>query len=114
MGRTSGTPNKITAEVRDKLQNLIDELVNSLDIQELDNNQKIKMLQIALQYTLPRLQAMMIKEEQMFKNKSNSLPRQLHLLKSHKILLVKYLLNVPKQLQRQNKKQKKEQIYLKR
>ena len=30
----------------------------------LDNNQKIKMLQIALQYTLPRLQAMMIKEEQ--------------------------------------------------
>ena len=42
MGRTSGTPNKITAEVRDKLQNLIDELVNSLDIQELDNNQKIK------------------------------------------------------------------------
>ena len=64
MGRTSGTPNKITAEVRDKLQNLIDELVNSLDIQELDNNQKIKMLQIALQYTLPRLQSMMIKEEQ--------------------------------------------------
>ena len=64
MGRTYGTPNKITAEVRDKLQNLIDELVNSLDIQELDNNQKIKMLQIALQYTLPRLQAMMIKEEQ--------------------------------------------------
>ncbi|MFL2600691.1 MAG: hypothetical protein ACJ0PU_00970 [Flavobacteriaceae bacterium] len=49
MGRTSGTPNKITAEVRDKLQNLIYELVNSLDIQELYNNQKIKMLQIALQ-----------------------------------------------------------------
>ena len=45
MGRTSGTPNKITAEVRDKLQNLIDDLIKSLDIHELDTNQKIKMLQ---------------------------------------------------------------------
>ncbi len=42
MGRTSGTPNKITAEVRDKLQNLIDDLIKSLDIHELDTNQKIK------------------------------------------------------------------------
>ncbi len=42
MGRTYGTPNKITAEVRDKLQNLIDDLIKSLDIHELDTNQKIK------------------------------------------------------------------------
>ena len=56
MGRTSGTPNKITAEVRDKLQNLIDDLIKSLDIHELDTNQKIKMLQLSLQYTLHSLQ----------------------------------------------------------
>tara|TARA_Y100001937_G_scaffold119049_1_gene174192 strand:+ start:1058 stop:1393 length:336 start_codon:yes stop_codon:yes gene_type:complete len=62
MGRTYGTPNKITAEVRDKLQNLIDDLIKSLDIHELDTNQKIKMLQLSLQYTLPRLQAMVTKE----------------------------------------------------
>lgn len=57
MGRTAGTPNKITSEVRSKLENLIDGLINSIQIEELNNTQKLKMLQIALQYTLPRLQA---------------------------------------------------------
>ncbi|MGB0829020.1 MAG: hypothetical protein ACPGO9_06050 [Flavobacteriaceae bacterium] len=63
MGRTSGTPNKITAEVRGKLENLIDSLVDSIEIDDLNTSQRIKMLQIALQYTLPRLQATLIKEE---------------------------------------------------
>ena len=49
MGRTSGTPNKIAADVRNKLQNLVDDLIKSLDIQKLDTNQKIKMLQLSLQ-----------------------------------------------------------------
>ena len=31
------------------------ELIASLDLDELDNNQRIKMFQIALQYTLPKL-----------------------------------------------------------
>jgi len=63
MGRTAGTPNKITAEVRGKLENLIDSLVDSIDIVEMNTNQRIKLLQIALQYTLPSLQATLIKEE---------------------------------------------------
>ena len=63
MGRTAGTPNKVTAEVRDKLENLIDGLINSIQIEELNNTQKLKMLQIALQYTLPRLQASIISNE---------------------------------------------------
>ena len=32
MGRTAGTPNKVTAEVKGKLENLIEGLVESLDI----------------------------------------------------------------------------------
>lgn len=63
MGRTAGTPNKITAEVKGKLESLIDGVVGSLDISEMNTNQRIKILQIALQYTLPRLQATLIKEE---------------------------------------------------
>ena len=63
MGRTSGTPNKVTAEVKGKLESLIDGLVGSLDIDEMNLNQRIKLLQIALQYTLPRLQATLIKEK---------------------------------------------------
>ena len=64
MGRTAGTPNKITAEVRGKLENLIDGLINSIQLEELNNTQKLKMLQIALQYTLPRLQASTIEQQE--------------------------------------------------
>ena len=55
MGRIAGVPNKITSEVKEKLQLLIDDLIASLDVNQLDTNQRIKMLQIALQYTLPRM-----------------------------------------------------------
>ena len=55
MGRIAGVPNKIISEVKDKLQLLIDDLIASLDVKELDSNQRIKMLQIVLQYTLPRM-----------------------------------------------------------
>tara|TARA_Y100001980_G_C14431212_1_gene219683 strand:+ start:522 stop:743 length:222 start_codon:yes stop_codon:yes gene_type:complete len=63
MGRIAGVPNKITSEVKEKLQLLIDELIESLEINKLDTNQRIKMLQIALKYTLPRLQSMVIRDE---------------------------------------------------
>ena len=46
---------KITSEVRKKLQDLLDDLMDSLGPDELNNNQRIKMLQTALQYTLPKL-----------------------------------------------------------
>jgi hypothetical protein len=55
MPRPKGSQNKITSEVKEKLQLLIDDLIDSLNIKELDANQRIKMLQIALQYTLPRM-----------------------------------------------------------
>ena len=57
MPRPKGSPNKITSEVRSKLQALLDDLIGSLDLNELDANQRIKMLQIALQYTLPKLRS---------------------------------------------------------
>ena len=63
MPRPKGAPNKITSEVKEKLQLIIDELIESLEINKLDTNQRIKMLQIALQYTLPRLQSMVVRDE---------------------------------------------------
>ena len=63
MGRIAGQPNNVTAEVRCKLENLIDGLINSIQIEKLNNTQKLKMLQIALQYTLPRLQSQIISNE---------------------------------------------------
>ena len=55
MPRPKGSPNKVTTEVRNKLQYLLDDLIDSLYLNELDANQRIKMLQIVLQYTLPRM-----------------------------------------------------------
>ena len=63
MPRHKGVPNKITSEVKEKLQLLIDELIESLEINKLDTNQRIKMLQIALQFTLPRLKSMVVRDE---------------------------------------------------
>ena len=34
MGRIAGVPNKITSEVRIKLQHLLDDLIDSLDLNE--------------------------------------------------------------------------------
>ena len=53
--KETSSPNKITSEVRSKLQGLLDDLIDSLDLYELDANQRIKIFQIALQYTLPKL-----------------------------------------------------------
>jgi len=55
MPRSRGSQNKITSEVKDKLQLLIEDLIDSLGLNELDNNRRIKMLQIVLEYTLPRI-----------------------------------------------------------
>jgi len=63
MPRPKGAPNKITSEVKEKLHLLIDELIESLETNKYDTNQRIKMLQIALQYTLPRLQSMVVRDE---------------------------------------------------
>ena len=56
-GRQLGTPNKVTTEVKEKLENLIDGLVDSIDIDILNTSEKIKMLQISLQYVIPKLQS---------------------------------------------------------
>ena len=61
MPRPKGSQNKITLEVKEKLQLLIDDLIDSLNVNELESNQRIKMLQIALQYTLPRMKHNAIK-----------------------------------------------------
>ena len=55
MGRLAGVPNKLTTEVKEKLQVVLDEVLSSLNIEDMTKNQKIKMLQIGLQYLVPRL-----------------------------------------------------------
>ena len=53
MGRIAGAPNKMTTEVKEKLQVVLDNVVSFLNIDEMTTDQKIKMLQLGLQYLLP-------------------------------------------------------------
>ena len=54
-GRTKGTPNKVTSEVKSKLQLLIDKTIDELTTANLSVSHKLKLLELALNYTLPKL-----------------------------------------------------------
>jgi len=57
MPRPKGSQNKITTEVKEQLQSLIDEVVNSIDVNSMDTNQKLKLLQLSLHYVVPKLRS---------------------------------------------------------
>ena len=55
-GRQKGTPNKISSQVKEKLTQVIDETIDSLDISLMRPSEKIKLIQIGLQYIIPKSQ----------------------------------------------------------
>ena len=55
MPRPKGTKNKVTGEVKEQLQNLIDTVVNRIDVDSMTTDQKLKLLQLLLHYVLPKL-----------------------------------------------------------
>ncbi|MDA9184449.1 hypothetical protein N9O25_02520, partial [Flavobacteriaceae bacterium] len=57
MPRPKGSTNKITTELKEQLQNLIDTVVNSIDVNSMDTNQKLKLLQLSLHYVIPKLRS---------------------------------------------------------
>ena len=48
-GRKKGTPNKISSQVKEKLTQVIDETIDSLDISLMRPSEKIKLIQIGIQ-----------------------------------------------------------------
>ena len=62
MGRIAGIPNKLTSEVKQKLQTLVEGVVDTLDITEMTIDQKLKLLQITSQYILPRLKSVLTEQ----------------------------------------------------
>tara|TARA_B100001059_G_C17765679_1_gene545437 strand:+ start:856 stop:1188 length:333 start_codon:yes stop_codon:yes gene_type:complete len=63
-GRPKGSTNKANNEIVTKLDDLVDGLINTIDIEELSQSQKIKMLQVILQYRLPKLTSIDTNQEQ--------------------------------------------------
>jgi len=54
-GRKVGVPNKVTVEVKNKLIELIDGTISELSTANLTVANKLKLLEIALNYCIPKL-----------------------------------------------------------
>jgi len=65
MPRPKGSPNKITAEIKERLSKVIMDAMSSIDIDSMTQNEKLKLIQIGLTYVIPRLkQVENIEEEE--------------------------------------------------
>ena len=55
MGRISGKPNKLTAKVKERLATILNEAMDSIDVKTLTISERLKLIQIGIQYVIPRL-----------------------------------------------------------
>ena len=55
MPRPKGSPNKITAEIKERLSKVIMDAMSTLDIDSMTQNEMLKLIQIGLTYVTPRL-----------------------------------------------------------
>ena len=64
MPRPKGSLNKITSEIKDKIADLISNVFETLDPNTMNQQEKLKFIQIGLQYVVPRLRSIEQKEPQ--------------------------------------------------
>ena len=55
MGRPKGSPNKLTKDIKEKLSYIVKDALDSLDLETFSKAEKLKLIQIGVQYILPRL-----------------------------------------------------------
>ena len=65
MPRPKGSPNKITAEIKERLSQVIMDAMSSIDIDSMTQNEKLKLIQIGLTYVIPRLKQVDNVEDEM-------------------------------------------------
>ena len=53
-GREKGTPNRLTSKVKDKLERILDECIESLSVDDMSKQEKLKAIQLCLQYLMPK------------------------------------------------------------
>jgi len=66
-GRTKGTPNKLTSKIKEKLSCIISEAIDSLDLETMSKSERLKLIQLGLQYivTKPQIEEP-VQQEQRF------------------------------------------------
>ncbi len=65
MPRPKGSPNKITAEIKERLSEVIMNAMSTIDIDSMTQNEKLKLIQIGLTYVIPRLKQVDNVEDEM-------------------------------------------------
>ena len=55
-GRQKGTPNKLTSEIKDKLSTIINEAIDSIDLDSMSKAEKLKLIQLGLPYVMTKPQ----------------------------------------------------------
>ena len=55
MGRPAGSPNKLTKEIKEKLSYVVKDALDSLDVKTMSKVERLKLIQIGVQYIVPRL-----------------------------------------------------------
>ena len=68
MPRPKGSLNKITSIIKDRLADILSEAIDSLDIKEMNKAERLKLIQIGIQYVIPRLKQVEEITEEMPRN----------------------------------------------
>ena len=55
MPRKAGVPNKITSVIKERLAIILNEAMDSIDVEKLTLTERLKLIQIGLTYVIPRL-----------------------------------------------------------
>ena len=65
MPRKKGIPNKITSLIKERLADIISEAIDSIDVKTLTVSERLKLIQISVQYVIPRLKQVENVDEEM-------------------------------------------------
>ena len=55
-GRVKGTPNKLNNEIKDKLSNIINEAIDSIDLDSMSKAEILKLIQLGIPYVMTKPQ----------------------------------------------------------
>ena len=53
-GRQKGTPNRISASIRERLKDILEECMDKLELEQLSSSERLKLIQMCLQYTVTK------------------------------------------------------------
>jgi hypothetical protein len=53
-GRQKGTPNRITTSIRERLKDILEECIETIELEQLSSSERLKLIQMCLQYTITK------------------------------------------------------------